>query len=65
MRSRPARAGDRGADRSQLHWTVDAYLNPDWTYPLRVYLMHENESTVLHDIMTARYVDGEGFYEVV
>ncbi|TDB99462.1 ATP-grasp domain-containing protein [Micromonospora fluostatini] len=42
-----------------IHRSVD-----DWTYPMRVYLVHETESTVLHDILTARYLDGDGFYDV-
>ncbi|HET6480022.1 MAG TPA: ATP-grasp domain-containing protein [Actinoplanes sp.] len=42
-----------------LHRSVD-----DWTYPMRVYLVHPLESTVLHDILTARYLDGEGFYDI-
>ncbi|MEU3525864.1 ATP-grasp domain-containing protein [Streptomyces sp. NPDC038707] len=36
----------------------------DWTYPLRVYLVHGTAATVMHDIMTARYLDGTGFYDV-
>ncbi|MEV4625690.1 ATP-grasp domain-containing protein [Micromonospora sp. NPDC049523] len=44
----------------RIHRSVD-----DWTYPMRVYLVHETESTVLHDILTARYLDGDGFYDVV
>ncbi|MFJ4775879.1 ATP-grasp domain-containing protein [Streptomyces sp. NPDC088762] len=48
------RPGDR------IHRSVD-----DWTYPLRVYLVHETPNTVLHDILTAHYLDGEGFYDIV
>ncbi|MDX8031360.1 ATP-grasp domain-containing protein [Lentzea sp. BCCO 10_0856] len=43
----------------RIHRTID-----DWTYPMRVYLVHETESVVLHDIMTARHLDGDGFYDV-
>ncbi|MFJ5946698.1 ATP-grasp domain-containing protein [Streptomyces noursei] len=37
----------------------------DMTYPMLVHLLHEVEGTVTHDYMTARYLDGEGFYDVV
>ncbi|WP_435191958.1 ATP-grasp domain-containing protein [Streptomyces sp. bgisy126] len=37
----------------------------DLTYPLLVHLLHEVEGVVTHDYMTARYLDGEGFYDVV
>ncbi|MBG6064451.1 ATP-grasp domain-containing protein [Micromonospora ureilytica] len=43
----------------QIHRSVD-----DWTYPMRVYLVHEQESRVMNDILTARYLDGDGFYQV-
>ncbi|WP_405581930.1 ATP-grasp domain-containing protein [Streptomyces sp. NBC_01190] len=36
----------------------------DWSYPLRVYLVHETESVVMHDILTARHLDGPGFYDI-
>ncbi|MFE6334315.1 ATP-grasp domain-containing protein [Streptomyces sp. NPDC057798] len=36
----------------------------DWTFPLRVYLLHEVASTVARDALTTRYLDGEGFYEI-
>jgi hypothetical protein len=36
----------------------------DWTFPLRVYLAHEAESTVVRDALTVRYLDGKGFYDV-
>lgn len=36
----------------------------DLTYPLLVHLLHESEGVVTHDYMTARYLDGEGFYDV-
>jgi biotin carboxylase len=36
----------------------------DWSYPLRVYLVHESENTVVHDILTVRHMDGDGFYDV-
>ncbi|MFE5586885.1 ATP-grasp domain-containing protein [Kitasatospora sp. NPDC056531] len=42
-----------------IHRSVD-----DWTYPMRVYLVHDTQSTVLHDILTARHLDGDGFYDV-
>lgn len=42
-----------------IHRSVD-----DWTYPLRVYLVHETANTVLHDILTAHYLDGDGFYDI-
>ncbi|MGW7051070.1 ATP-grasp domain-containing protein [Streptomyces sp. NPDC054887] len=37
----------------------------DLTYPLLVHLVHEVEGIVTHDYMTARHLDGEGFYDVV
>ncbi|MGW4895636.1 ATP-grasp domain-containing protein [Kitasatospora sp. NPDC004240] len=37
----------------------------DMTYPMLVHLLHEVEGVVTHDYMTARYLDGEGFYDVV
>ncbi|MFI8881852.1 ATP-grasp domain-containing protein [Streptomyces sp. NPDC053813] len=36
----------------------------DWTFPLRVFLTHETESTVVRDCTSARYLDGHGFYAV-
>ncbi|MEU8772366.1 ATP-grasp domain-containing protein [Streptomyces sp. NPDC048606] len=36
----------------------------DWTFPLRVYLLHETASTVARDALTTRYMDGPGFYEI-
>ncbi|MEU6973570.1 ATP-grasp domain-containing protein [Kitasatospora aureofaciens] len=36
----------------------------DMTYPMLVHLLHEVEGIVTHDYMTARYLDGEGFYDV-
>ncbi|WP_405899502.1 ATP-grasp domain-containing protein [Streptomyces sp. NBC_00727] len=36
----------------------------DWTFPLRVYLLHETEATVARDALTTRYLDGDGFYEL-
>ncbi|MCY0917378.1 MULTISPECIES: ATP-grasp domain-containing protein [unclassified Streptomyces] len=36
----------------------------DWTFPLRVYLLHETASTVARDALTARYMDGDGFYDI-
>ncbi|WP_077796106.1 ATP-grasp domain-containing protein [Streptomyces sp. JHA26] len=36
----------------------------DLTYPMLVHLLHEVEGVVTHDYMTARYLDGEGFYDV-
>ncbi|MGL4175038.1 MAG: ATP-grasp domain-containing protein [Dermatophilaceae bacterium] len=36
----------------------------DMTYPLLVHLMHEVEGVIMRDYMTARYLDGEGFYHV-
>ncbi|MFF3291672.1 ATP-grasp domain-containing protein [Streptomyces sp. NPDC003023] len=44
----------------ELSRTVD-----DLTHPLLVHLLHEVEGTVTHDYMTARHLDGEGFYDVV
>lgn len=44
---------------ARIFRTVD-----DWTFPLRVYLLHETESTVARDAMTVRYLDGDGFYEL-
>ena len=43
----------------QVHRTID-----DWTYPMRVYLAHDTESILVHDLTTARYLDGEGFYDI-
>jgi biotin carboxylase len=40
-----------------IHPSVD-----DWTFPLRVFLVHETESTVARDSLTLRYLDGAGFY---
>ncbi|MEU6662616.1 ATP-grasp domain-containing protein [Streptomyces sp. NPDC046821] len=37
----------------------------DITYPMLVHLLHEVEGVVTHDYMTARHLDGEGFYDVV
>ncbi|SCD34420.1 ATP-grasp domain-containing protein [Streptomyces sp. BpilaLS-43] len=37
----------------------------DLTYPMLVHLLHEVEGIVTHDYMTARHLDGEGFYDVV
>ncbi|MFJ8883325.1 ATP-grasp domain-containing protein [Streptomyces sp. NPDC102402] len=42
-----------------VHPSVD-----DWTFPLRVYLLHEIASTVARDALTTRYLDGDGFYEL-
>ncbi len=36
----------------------------DMTYPLLVHLVHEVEGVMMRDYMTARYIDGEGFYDV-
>ncbi|MGW5637583.1 ATP-grasp domain-containing protein [Streptomyces sp. NPDC003832] len=36
----------------------------DWTFPMRVYLLHEIAATVARDALTTRYLDGEGFYEL-
>ncbi|WP_328536927.1 ATP-grasp domain-containing protein [Streptomyces sp. NBC_00344] len=36
----------------------------DWTFPLRVYLLHEVAATVARDALTTRYLDGDGFYEL-
>ncbi|WP_433532909.1 ATP-grasp domain-containing protein [Micromonospora sp. CA-263727] len=36
----------------------------DMTYPVLVHLMHEVEGVMMRDYMTARYLDGEGFYDV-
>lgn len=42
-----------------VHPSVD-----DWTFPLRVFLAHETESAVARDCVSARYLDGPGFYDV-
>ncbi|MFJ9864316.1 ATP-grasp domain-containing protein [Streptomyces sp. NPDC101165] len=42
-----------------VHRSVD-----DWTFPLRVYLLHPTAATVARDALTTRYMDGEGFYEI-
>ncbi|MFE0514922.1 ATP-grasp domain-containing protein [Streptomyces sp. NPDC058964] len=42
-----------------VHRSVD-----DWTFPLRVFLAHESESAVARDCVSARYLDGPGFYDV-
>jgi biotin carboxylase len=36
----------------------------DWTFPMRLYLLHEVPSTVARDSLTARFLDGDGFYEI-
>ena len=36
----------------------------DWTFPLRVFLVHETESAVARDCVSARYLDGPGFYDI-
>ncbi|MFJ3231484.1 ATP-grasp domain-containing protein [Streptomyces sp. NPDC086787] len=43
-----------------VHRSVD-----DWTFPLRVFLAHETESAVARDCVSARYLDGPGFYDVL
>ncbi|NRQ30948.1 ATP-grasp domain-containing protein [Nonomuraea sp. NN258] len=43
----------------EVHRSVD-----DWTFPLRIYLAHEIEGVVARDLITARHLDGAGFYEV-
>lgn len=35
-----------------------------FTFPMRVFLVHEIESTVARDANTVRYLDGEGFYDI-
>jgi biotin carboxylase len=35
-----------------------------FTFPVRVFLLHETESTVARDANTVRYLDGEGFYDI-
>jgi biotin carboxylase len=37
----------------------------DWTFPLRVFLAHENESVVARDCVSVRYLDGCGFYQIL
>jgi biotin carboxylase len=36
----------------------------DFTYPMRVLLLHESPVVLQHDWETARYLDGEGFYDI-
>ncbi len=36
----------------------------DWSFPLRVFLAHETDSAVARDCVSARYLDGPGFYEI-
>lgn len=36
----------------------------DWTFPLRVFLAHESESAVARDALSARWLDGTGFYAI-
>lgn len=43
----------------EIHRSVD-----DWTFPLRVFLLHETASTVARDALTTRYLDGDGFYAI-
>jgi ATP-grasp domain len=43
----------------RLSKTID-----DSTYPVMVTLMHEVEEVLLRDLLTLRYLDGEGFYEI-
>lgn len=47
------RPGDR------IHRTVN-----DFTYPMLVHLLHPSRAVLLRDYATARYLDGDGFYEV-
>jgi hypothetical protein len=35
-----------------------------FTFPMRVFLVHENESIVARDANTVRYLDGAGFYDI-
>jgi biotin carboxylase len=35
-----------------------------FTFPMRVFLLHEIESTAARDANTVRYLDGEGFYDL-
>ncbi|SOJ57275.1 Dapdiamide A synthase [Mycobacterium simulans] len=44
----------------QLHRTID-----DSTYPISLTLMHAVDEVLLRDLATLRYLDGEGFYELV
>lgn len=36
----------------------------DFTYPMRVLLLHESPAVLQRDWETARYLDGEGFYDI-
>ena len=36
----------------------------DFTYPMLVHLLHPSKAVLLRDYATARYLDGDGFYEV-
>ncbi|MEU0603868.1 ATP-grasp domain-containing protein [Streptomyces sp. NPDC006393] len=51
---------ERATPGGPVHRTVN-----DFTYPMLVHLLHEVEGVVLRDYMTARYLDGEGFYDIV
>jgi biotin carboxylase len=37
----------------------------DFTYPMLVHLLHPSKAVLLRDYATARYLDGDGFYDVV
>lgn len=43
----------------EIHPSTD-----DWTFPLRVYLLHEVAAAVARDALTTRYLDGDSFYEL-
>jgi biotin carboxylase len=36
----------------------------DFTYPMLVHLLHESPAVVYRDYATARWLDGEGFYDI-
>lgn len=42
-----------------IHRTVN-----DFTYPMRVHLLNESPAALLRDYATARWLDGEGFYDI-
>lgn len=42
-----------------IHRTIN-----DFTYPMLVHLLNSSKATLLRDYATARYLDGDGFYDI-
>jgi len=49
----------RVAPGEEIHRSVG-----DWTMPMLVHFVHEIQSNVRRDYGTARYLDGDGFYDI-